>query len=638
MERFLSILHKYWGYTSFRGIQEDIIKSVAAGQDTLGLMPTGGGKSITFQVPTMAMEGICIVVTPLIALMKDQVDNLKRRGIAAAAIHVGLSRGEMLRLLDNCILGSTKFLYVSPERLETDLFLDKVSRMNVCLLTVDEAHCISQWGYDFRPAYLRIAQLRKHLPHVPVLALTATATPQVVSDIERLLRNPFTAEQGSDNGFHRFVMSFARPNLRYVVRPTEDPLGEIDHILRSVSGSAIVYTRSRKGAQDMASKLVQMGHTAVYYHAGLTPLDKDTRQRMWVDDEFRVMVATNAFGMGIDKPDVRLVIHADLPDCIEAYFQEAGRAGRDGETAYAVCLSSHNDGRTMKKRLADQYPNEDYIRSVYEALGSFFQLAVGDGLDVTYEFDIGKFCRAFRFYPSMVEGALSILTQAGYIYYREDDAAHSRILFLTERDELYRLKHLPPLSERIIGAILRTTTGVFSEYATIFEKDIAERVQCTPEEVYETLKALTRQRILHYIPTKHVPFITFTRRREETRHLALANQILNLRKIEATKRAEKMLNYTLDKSQCHSQYLLSYLGETKSPPCRHCDICLSQKKNKRWKELADKLMALLQDKGQIPLEKFRIAGYDSPTHHKAIQHLVSEERIFLNQNSVFIKQ
>ncbi|MBR1837992.1 MAG: RecQ family ATP-dependent DNA helicase [Bacteroidaceae bacterium] len=636
MEQYLSILRRYWGYPSFRGIQAEIIRSIATGHDTLGLMPTGGGKSITFQVPAMAMEGVCIVVTPLISLMKDQVDNLRSRGIPAAAIHVGQPRREMLRHLDNCILGSTKFLYVSPERLETQLFLDKVGRMNVCLLTVDEAHCISQWGYDFRPAYLRIAELRRKLKQVPVLALTATATPEVARDIECHLRKPDIREDAEDYDFQRFVMSFARENLRYVVRPTDDPLGEIDHILCSVPGSAIVYTRSRKGAQDLTSKLVAMGHSAIYYHAGLTPMDKETRQRMWIEEETRVMVATNAFGMGIDKPNVRLVIHADLPDSVEAYFQEAGRAGRDGHTAYAVCLSTRSDKRILERRLADEFPDAEYIRKVYESLGSFFQLAVGSGQDVTYEFDIGKFCRYFHFYPSKVEGALGILTDAGYIYYREDDAVRSRVIFLIERDELYRLHHLPPTAERIIGAILRSAAGVFSQYAPIFEKDLAEQADCSATEVYETLKALTRQRILHYIPTKRVPFITYTQRREETARVALPPHVLDMRRESAKKRALTMLDYTLDDTQCHSQYLLKYFGEKDSKPCQHCDVCLRNKKGERWRELSALLLKLLREKGEVPMSQFRIPGFDHETHQRAIANLVGEERIRVHKDHIVL--
>ncbi len=638
MERFLSILRRYWGYPSFRGIQEDIIKSIAAGHDTLGLMPTGGGKSITFQVPAMAMEGVCIVVTPLIALMKDQVDNLCKRGIQAAALHVGQPRSEMLRLLDNCILGHTKFLYVSPERLETSLFLNKISRIKVCLLTVDEAHCISQWGYDFRPPYLRIAELRKHLPGVPVLALTATATPAVATDIERRLRHPDIDENATDFGFHRFSMSFARHNLRYVVRPTTDAVGEIDHILRSVAGSAIIYTRSRKGTQELTAKLVALGHEAIYYHAGLTPLDKDMRQRMWLEDDYRIMVATNAFGMGIDKPDVRLVVHTDLPDCIEAYFQEAGRAGRDGKTAYAVCLSQSNDRKRLATRITQTYPEPKFIRKVYEDLGSFFQLAVGDGLDVTYEFNIARFCQNFKAYPTLVVGALQILTQAGYINYREEDTARSRVLFLTQRDKLYSLNGLAPLTEKIISAILRTTTGIFSEYATIYENDIAEQVGTTPQEVYTTLKELNRSHILDYVPRKNMPFITFTRRRVETNQLILPPTILEDRRKQATERADAMLHYTLDKRQCHSQYLLAYFGETQSEPCGHCDVCLSFKKHRHTDTLEKKMLELLQKTGPVCPEKLRVPNYDAAAHRAAIRSLMGEERIALKDGKFYLKE
>ena len=427
---YRQILRQYWGYDDFRGIQREIIESIGSGHDTLGLMPTGGGKSITFQVPALAKEGTCIVITPLIALMKDQVANLRQRGIRAAAIYSGLTREEIIITLENCIFGDIRFLYVSPERLSSDLFQTKLRHMKVSFITVDEAHCISQWGYDFRPSYLEIAKIRQLLPGIPVLALTATATPTVVDDIQDRLS---FAEK------RVFRMSFERENLAYIVRHAEDKQKELVHILRSMKGSAIVYARSRRRTKEMADMIQQAGITATFYHAGLDSVVKDERQKAWQDDQVRVMVATNAFGMGIDKPDVRVVIHIDCPDSIEAYFQEAGRAGRDGLKAYAVLLYNNGDQRKLEKRIADTFPEKDFIRNVYEHLAYFYQIGVGSGYGHTFEFNIDKFCHAFRHFPIQVDAALKILTRAGYIEYTEEQDNQARVMFTVSRNDLYRL-------------------------------------------------------------------------------------------------------------------------------------------------------------------------------------------------------
>ena len=405
MDEFLRILKQYWGYDSFRGIQPDIIKSIASGRDTLGLMPTGGGKSITFQIPALAKEGTCIVVTPLIALMKDQVHHLRQKGIRAAAIYSGMSRAEIVKTLDNCILGDMKLLYVSPERLSSELFLAKLRYLKVSFITVDEAHCISQWGYDFRPAYLHIADLRKIKPEAPVLALTATATPQVVDDIqERLLFK--------EKNVYR--MSFNRSNLTYVVRYTDDKPAELIHILKLTTGSAIVYARSRRKCKELAVLLEQNGISATFYHAGLEHTTRDERQKQWQQDKKRVIVATNAFGMGIDKPNVRMVLHIDSPDSIEAYFQEAGRAGRDGQQAYAVLLWNRNDARTLHRRVEENFPPKEYVNDVYNHLAYFYQIGTGSGKGQTFSFDIGVFCSTYGYYPVTVDAALHLLDNAGY--------------------------------------------------------------------------------------------------------------------------------------------------------------------------------------------------------------------------------
>ena len=427
---YQKILKQYWGYDTFRGVQEDIIRHIGNGHDTLGLMPTGGGKSITFQVPTLAQEGLCLVITPLIALMKDQVRNLRDRGIKATAIYSGMTREEIIVALENCIFGNYKFLYISPERLDSEIFQTKLRHMKVCMITVDESHCISQWGYDFRPAYLKIAVIRKMLPDVPVLALTATATPEVVKDIQKKLQ--------FREGGQVFQMSFERKNLAYVVRPTERKQEELLSILNKMDGSAIVYARNRKRTREVSDLLNDNGITATFYHAGLNNDIKDIRQKEWINGKHRVMVATNAFGMGIDKPDVRLVIHIDLPDSPEAYFQEAGRAGRDGQKAYAVLLYAKSDKTLLSKRIADTFPDKEYIRKVYEDINFYYQMAMGDGLGCTFAFNLDEFCCNFKHFPVQADSALKILTRAGYLEYTDEQDNASRLIFTLRRDELYR--------------------------------------------------------------------------------------------------------------------------------------------------------------------------------------------------------
>ena len=564
--QYLDILRANWGYPGFRGIQREIISSIASGNDTLGLMPTGGGKSITFQVPALANEGTCIVITPLIALMKDQVDNLRRKGILAAAVYSGMPRRDILAALDNCILGSTKLLYVSPERIASELFQTKLAHMRVSFITVDEAHCISQWGYDFRPSYLRIADIRKLKPDAPILALTATATPQVVDDIQARL------------GFARsnvFSMSFERKNLAYVVRHTDNKQGELLHILNSVQGSAIVYVRSRNKTKETSEWLEAHNISSTYYHAGLEHSTKDERQKAWHDDEKRVMVATNAFGMGIDKPDVRLVVHTDSPSSIEAYFQEAGRAGRDGHKSYAVLLYSDNDTALLKKRVTQEFPTKDEIRDIYEHLAFFLQIAAGTGYGRTFAFDIGRFCQAFHHFPLVVNSALKILARAGYINYDIDPNSLTRLRFTLDRDQLYQLTGNSANEDAVIAALLRTYSGLFVDYRYIEESVIAQKTALTRQQVYLILKSLSQRHILHFIPPQSDPLITYTHDRLLREDIVLPPQVYEERKTQFANRIQHMISYATTDYVCRSRQLMRYFGQNDTTDCGQCDVCIA---------------------------------------------------------------
>lgn len=561
---YANILYEYFGHKTFRSIQEDIIRSIGSGRNTLGLMPTGGGKSITFQVPALAMPGVCIVVTPLIALMKDQVAKLRERGIKATAIYSGMNRDNIVAALDNCILGGYKFLYVSPERLASDIFLAKLRRIEVSFITVDESHCISQWGYDFRPSYLAIADIRKQLPNTPILALTATATPEVVRDIQRKLGF------GTENVFR---MSFERKNLNYIVRSTDNKETELLHILNRVEGSAIVYVRNRNKTREIAKMLVEQGISATFYHAGIDTRDKDKRQRQWTEGGLRVIVATNAFGMGIDKPDVRLVIHYEMPDSPEAYYQEAGRAGRDGLTAYAVLLYSADDKRKLSQRIANNFPEKEFVCNVYERLGYYYQMAVGDGMGCRYDFDLSEFCRAYHLPIVQTESALRLLSQAGYIHYDEEEEHTSRLCFTIQRDELYRRYDISETSDQVIRILLRLYSGVFSDYVFIDEKYISEMSGIALEPLYESLLGLNRARVIHYIPRRTCPSVTFTQKRVDTERIVIPHTVYEERKEKYAHRIEAMKEYVLSDKRCRSSMLLRYFGEQNALPCQQCDNC-----------------------------------------------------------------
>ena len=593
------ILKQYWGYDRFRGIQEDIIDSISKNKDTLGLMPTGGGKSITFQVPALAKEGMCLVITPLIALMKDQVQNLKKRGIKALAIYSGMSRQDIIITLENCIFGNYKFLYISPERLDTELFRTKLRKMHISMITVDESHCISQWGYDFRPAYLKIAEIRELLPDVPVLALTATATPEVVKDIQARLH--FRHK-------NVFRMSFERNNLAYIVRKTENKTAELLHILRSMPGSAIIYARNRRRTKEITELLNNEHITADFYHAGLDDATKDIRQHRWQSGESRVMVATNAFGMGIDKPDVRIVIHMDLPDSIEAYFQEAGRAGRDGQKAYAVILYAKSDKTTLHKRILDTFPEKEYIRDVYEHLQYYYQMAMGDGLDCVREFNIEDFCRKFKYFPVPVDSALRILTQAGYLEYTAEQDSTSRILFTIRRDELYRLREMGEDMDRLIQAVLRSYTGVFTDYTYINEASLAICTGLTRRQIYEMLVHLAKLRIVSYIPHKKTPYIIYTRERVEAQRIHISPEVYEHRKARYETRINAMLDYVTNDTVCRSRMLLDYFGERNEHNCGQCDTCISLRSKPGASEQPDRKTLCAKVCGILSRESLTPAG------------------------------
>ena len=633
VDKYARVLKHFWGYDDFRGIQRDIIESIGAGHDTLGLMPTGGGKSITFQVPAMAMEGTCIVITPLIALMKDQVHHLRQIGIRAEAIYSGLQHDNILRILENCILGSVKLLYVSPERLGSSLFQTKMRHMRVSFITVDEAHCISQWGYDFRPSYLEIANIRQLLPGIPVLALTATATPQVVDDICAKL-----AGESGETRFHIFRMSFERKNLAYLVRHSDDKAYDLIRLLGQTPGSAIVYVRSRRHAREISEHLCQAGLSATFYHAGLDHADKDQRQRDWQHDRTRIMVATNAFGMGIDKPDVRLVLHYDCPDSIEAYFQEAGRAGRDGQPAQAILLYNNSDNAKLQKRINDTYPPKEDIRQIYEHLAYYYQIATGDGYCVAREFNIEEFCLRFRHFPVSVHSALQILERAGYIEYDEEADNEARVRFLVSRDELYRLEQVSPEEDKVIVSLLRNYGGLFADYGYIDESIVAQQAGITKPLCYDVLKSLSQRHLISFIPRKQVPYIRYSQRREDAEHIVLPANIYEERKAQYTLRINAMLKYAQTTDCCRSRMLLEYFGETTSKDCGQCDVCLDAQAKRGvtdgQRTAEEQIQAMLADRQPHSITEILRLPLPTEDIDAALDRLVTEENVKLTDGYI----
>lgn len=620
------ILKKYWGYDSFRGIQKEIIESIGSGKDTLGLMPTGGGKSIAFQVPALASEGVCIVITPLIALMRDQVMNLRKRGIKAACIYSAMTHDQVLATLDNCVFGAIKILYVSPERLSSELFIAKLRHTRVSFITVDEAHCICQWGYDFRPSYLRIADIRHQKPDVPILALTATATPDVVDDIQEKL------EFKQKNVFR---MSFERKNLAYVVRKTEDKDAELYHILKNTDGSAIVYVRKRSMTMTLADNLCTMGISAAAYHARVDDRLKDHRQKEWLAGRTRVMVATNAFGMGIDKPDVRVVVHYDCPESVEEYFQEAGRAGRDGKKAYAVMLTDDYSPVSLQEKLRVSFPTKDYLRQVYDHLAYYFQVAVDSGYNAIFEFDLADFCLRFKHFPARLEPALDLLTLAGYIDYSGETEIQSRVRFLVGRDDLYSKHTITPDEDRLIDALLRNYSGLFVQMSYISEDYLAMKMGVGKQEVCQRLISLSRKHILTYIPHKTASFIRYAQRREDSEHLVFPPSVYDDRLKRAVGRAKAMLDYLNDKSTCRSKFLLKYFGEESDRACGTCDICVEENKEERKEEerkIRQEILRLLAD-GEEHLTGELTERLDPPFSQKHIGVVLRE--MFAREDIVF---
>ena len=630
-DKYIRILRKYWGYSDFRGIQRKIIESIGSGKDTLGLMPTGGGKSITFQVPALAQEGVCIVVTPLIALMKDQVSHLREKGIQAAAIYSGMARSEIIKVLENAIFGAVKLLYVSPERLASDIFQAKLRHMKVSFITVDEAHCISQWGYDFRPSYLKIAELRSLKPDVPALALTATATNRVMDDIMRQL-------QFRDGQVFR--MSFKRDNLAYVVRETMDKFEEMLHILQSVEGCAIVYVRSRARCKQVATWLEEHGVSSTFYHAGLEPAVKDERQKLWQADQKRVMAATNAFGMGIDKPDVRLVIHIDCPDSIEAYFQEAGRAGRDGKKAYAILLWNSGDQAKLLRRISTTFPPKELVRDIYDHLAYFFELGVGSGGGHTFTFDIEKFCITYGYYPLYVSSALHILQNAGYIDYETDPDAGARMRFLLGRDELYRLYENTPDEDTVIAALLRCYGGLFSDYRYIEIALVAKASGLGEQQVYLILKSLSHRHILHFIPQRKTPFITYAQDRVDGQDVVIPPSVYEMRKEQCTQRVNAMLAYATNDYVCRSRQLLRYFDETGTSDCGICDVCIDQRSDSSTdadrKAAQQAILDLLADHKRHHISELSAIDLPHSAINEALEYLLNEEMIHMDFSELYL--
>ena len=629
MTDFHSILQKYWGYPTFRPLQEEVIRSVSARNDTLVLMPTGGGKSLTYQIPAMARKGICVVITPLIALMKDQTDALRRRGILSVSIHSGMTPRQIDIALDNCVYGDYKFLYISPERIDSDLFRTRFAKMDVSLIAVDEAHCISQWGYDFRPAYLNIARLRKLAPETPILALTASATEPVVKDIIEKL------EFRDENVFR---MSFGRKNLSYVVRPTENKPEQLLRVIRNVGGSGIIYTRTRERAEKIAEFLRENEITSDFYHGGLGYLMRSIKQDKWLKGELQVIVATNAFGMGIDKPDVRFVIHADLCDSLEAYYQEAGRAGRDGRTAYATILLSEQDKASARKRVNLDFPPVPTIREIYEAVCNYYQVEIGNGKGFAREFNIYEFAHKNRYFIPTITNALKILQLNGYMMLTDETDHPARVVFTVSRDDLYKVQVQREELDYFIKVLLRTYTGIFNDFVPVNEHEIAHLSGYSLERIQELFKRLWQMRIIKYIPGNRAAMIIFLEERLPADNLRISPESYAIRKEVAQGRLTAMIEYAENTTECRSLVLQRHFGEVATKPCGRCDICLEKRRaatpanqqepeNPSPSPLRTKLLEALGDK-EVTLHEL-VAAVPGELHLilEEIRTLTEEKRI-----------
>ena len=618
--RLLEVLNKFWGYNEFRPGQKAIIDAVVNHHDTLALMPTGGGKSLTYQVPTMASDGLCIVITPLIALMKDQVDRLRQMGISATAIHSGMSYSQIDIALDNCVYGDMKFLYIAPERLATESFRLRVQRMNVSLLAVDEAHCISQWGYDFRPSYLRIKEVRKLLPDVPILALTASATPMVAEDIMRQL------DFDKPNILRS---SFARPNLSFAVRHTDDKNEQLMRVVNNVNGAGIVYMRSREGCEQLAEVLRQQGISASYYHAGLPHAERTMRQEEWTSGKTRIMVATNAFGMGIDKADVRFVVHYSMCDSLENYYQEAGRAGRDGKRSYAVLLAASDDNSKIVKHFDAEFPPLEDIKNIYEKICNYLQVPIGDGLYSSFVFNIHDFCVRERIFGGKVRSALKLLQQNGYMTLTEELENPAKILFCISRDDLYKVRIDRQDLDHIIRTILRMYNGVFTEFKAIREQDIAASSGYTIERVKELLKRMWQMRIIRYIPSNTSPMIFFDEERLPTKDIYISPDTYLHRKRLISERFENMVVYASNQTECRSVVVQRYFGDNEAQPCGICDVCLAKRKRAKndANTLCDTILHLLSKEPLDAREISRQIKADLQTVAASIDILKAENKI-----------
>ncbi len=627
MESLENILRRYWGYTRFRPMQEEIIRSVLAGRDTLGLLPTGGGKSLTFQVPTLAMEGTCMVITPLIALMKDQVENLQKKGIAAAAIYSGMSKQEISLAIDNTIYGDIKFLYLSPERLSTNLIKENIEAMNISLLAVDESHCISQWGYDFRPAYLNIAAIRNYLPRTPVLALTATATPRVVEDIqEKLLFKEKNV----------FQVSFLRKNLIYVVQEEEDKRARLLRIISRLKGSGIVYVRNRRKTKEVARFLQQQSLEADFYHAGLELKIRERKQEKWMKSHRSIMVATNAFGMGIDKADVRFVVHLDLPDSPEAYFQEAGRAGRDGKTAYAVILYDQQDVDELRQQFRLAYPSVKFIKKVYYAIGNYLNIAIGAGKDISYEFDIKQFSERYNLHIKEVYYAIKFLEKDNYIYYQEYPDSYSKVRIKLNKRDLYKFQVEHPRLELIITTLLRSYQNILHEYQAIDEKKLAGRLH-QKNGISKALHLLHKMEVIDYIPQGNLPRIVMTTERLRPEDIIISYENYAERKNEAGKRLQTMISYVEDNMHCRSRLLLQYFGEQNSPRCGKCDNCLRRNKahlsQYEFDKLLEEIKPLIRQGKYNVHTLFQMQSFPKEKYSNIIRWLLDNNKIYQDEQN-----